>query len=71
MSAGYQVILGDLAAAAKTFAAQSREVAGLKSDMNPPMAETGDSELDSVLSGLLLSFSALQAGFTRRLSAHA
>jgi len=71
MGAGYQVILGDLAAAAKTFATESREVASLKSSLNPPMAETGDSELDSVVSGLLLSFSALQAGFNRRLSAHA
>ncbi len=72
MSAGYQVILGDLAAAARTFTTESQEVADLKSSMNPPMAETGDSaELDPVLSGLLLSFSALQAGLARKLSAHA
>ena len=72
MSAGYQVILGDLAAAARTFSTESQEVGGLKSSMDPPMAETGDSaELDPVLSGLLLSFSALQAGLTRKLSVHA
>jgi hypothetical protein len=34
------------------------------------MAGTGDAELDKVLSALLLSAAALQAGFTRRLGAH-
>ena len=71
MSAGYHVILGDLAAASNTFAKESQEVSSLKASLDPPMAETGDSGLDDVLSGLLLSFSALQAGFTKRLGAHA
>jgi hypothetical protein len=71
VSAGYQVILGDLGAAAKTFATESQEVGNLKANLSPPMAETGGSELDSMLGGLLLSFAALQGGFTRRLSSHA
>jgi hypothetical protein len=71
MSAGYHVILGDLAAAASCFAAEGKEVASLQQAMNPPMAETGDATLDDSLSGVLASVSALQAGLARKLAAHA
>lgn len=70
MSAGYNVILDDLAGMASTFHTQATTYAGLKANVAPPMASSGDAGCDEAIASLLDAIGGLHAKLAGRIEAH-
>jgi Family of unknown function (DUF6317) len=70
MSAGYGVILDDLADMAGKFTTESGEVGKLGADLDHKGVSTGDGELDGMLAAALTTLQGLQKGLTKKLKEH-
>ncbi|WP_327288615.1 DUF6317 family protein [Streptomyces sp. NBC_01198] len=71
MSAGYNVILGDLAGMASTFHTQATDYAALKADVAPPIAASGDAGLDDSIASIMDAIAGLHAKLAGRIEEHA
>jgi hypothetical protein len=71
MTAGYNVILGDLAGMASTFHTQATNYAALKADVAPPIAASGDAGLDDSIASIMDVIAGLHAKLAGRIEEHA
>lgn len=71
MSAGYTVVLADLATLNKTFATQATSYAGLASDVAPAIAASGDPGLDHSITSVMDALAGLHANLAGRIQEHA
>lgn len=71
MSAGYSVVLADLAGMTKTFSTQATAYAGLKADVTPAVAKSGDPGLDHAISSIMDAIEGLHSKLAGRIEDHA
>lgn len=70
MTAGYNVIMGDLSSMASTFHKQATEYASLKADVAPPIAASGDAGLDDSIASIMDAIAGLHAKLAGRIEWH-
>lgn len=71
MTAGYNVILADLAGMASTFHTQATNYAALKADVAPAVAGSGDAGLDDSIASIMDAIAGLHAKLAGRIEFHA
>jgi hypothetical protein len=70
VSAGYTVVLADLASMTKTFHTQARSYASLKANVAPAIAESGDPGLDHAITSIMDAIAGLHANLAGRIEEH-
>jgi uncharacterized protein DUF6317 len=70
MSAGYTVVLADLARMTKTFHTQAKNYAALKTNVAPPIAKSGDPGLDHAITSIMDAIAGLHANLAGRIEEH-
>ena len=70
MSAGYNVILGDLSSMASTFHTQATDYAALKVNVAPPIAPSGDGGCDEAITSIMDAIAGLHAKLAGRIEEH-
>lgn len=70
MGNGYQVVLADLAAMAKTYHTQSDHYRSLKAQVNPPPAEGGDPGFNDALQTIMDAIDSLHTKVADRIDDH-
>ncbi|MGW7005462.1 DUF6317 family protein [Streptomyces sp. NPDC054933] len=70
MSAGYKVILDDIASMSGKFSEESGQVAKQSGDLKVKPVATGDAELDGMLAAALTTLQGLNNGVVNKLKAH-
>ena len=70
MGEGYQVVLGDLKAAASTFAAEAVALQKLQPEIQPAPVVSGDAGLDATLAALLGTFGVYGTALTGAIRDH-
>ncbi len=70
MSAGFNVVLGDLASMAKTFKQEAVTYAGLHASVAPPIADGGDAGLNDAIAAVTHAISGLHLAMGDRIKSH-